>query len=264
MQDTAPTTGTPKLAAALARAQGAFEPIPKNRTVEIRTKTGSSYRFRYADLEVTLAAVRKPLSENGLAISSVVDNGQLVTSLMHESGEHRDFVWTLPKQHDDIKNLGASISYLRRYAVNALLNLAADDDLDENGEDAGDPQAGEPGRKLPPVRQPQQAQRPPQQNKPEPPPVDYQDAPNIAHVDGDRVNTQTGEVLDQAPPAEAGPLLTPGQLRVIRAKLGIAKKSETDVCIQFAHRLGLPIARLEEIPSRESNAVLNWLSQVSA
>ncbi|MFG9873641.1 hypothetical protein [Pseudomonas aeruginosa] len=55
------TYGTPEqvaqLYAAFAKAQGAFEPIAKNREVEIPIKdknTGAqrgSYKFRYADLE---------------------------------------------------------------------------------------------------------------------------------------------------------------------------------------------------------------------
>ncbi|MEQ6329242.1 ERF family protein, partial [Pseudomonas chengduensis] len=46
-----------------------------------------------------------------------------------------------PQDKRDIKEYGAAVSYLRRYAKSALLDIAADDDVDANGEGAtGDQQ----------------------------------------------------------------------------------------------------------------------------
>ena len=135
----APTrpTSTPKLAAALAKAQGEFQAIRKNREVMIAMRSGGSYKFRYADLETILAATRPALNKNGLSIFSEVDGGTLITILLHESGEERRSTFNLPAA-DDIKGYGAQISYLRRYAITAMLGVAADDDLDENGQEAGE------------------------------------------------------------------------------------------------------------------------------
>lgn len=136
---TTPRAGTPKLAAALAKAQGAFRPIEKNRSVAISMKSGGSYKFRYADLEELIAATREHLTANGLSIVQLIAGVQLRTVLMHESGE--ELISEMPlgaAGGDDIKTFGAKVSYLRRYAYQSLLCLAADDDIDEDGEGAGD------------------------------------------------------------------------------------------------------------------------------
>jgi hypothetical protein len=127
----------PELFAALAKAQGEFAPIAKNRSVTIQPKEGRAYHFRYADLEAILAAVRPALAANGLALVQPVDDrdgAKLVTALMHASGAALVSATQIPKIGDrDPKQYGALLTYLRRYMVTALLGVAADDDLDENG-----------------------------------------------------------------------------------------------------------------------------------
>lgn len=136
------------LFAALAKAQGEFAPLAKNRTVTIKTKQGYSYDFRYADLEAVLAATRPALAANGLAviqrIAPVAGSNvtHLITTLTHADGGHIESAINLPAEnYGDIKNLGAAISYLRRYAYTALVCVAADDDLDEDGQEPGDGQS---------------------------------------------------------------------------------------------------------------------------
>ena len=122
---------TGKLAGALAKAQAAFPAIPRDRTVTVRMKTGGSYTFAYAPLDTVLAAVRGPLAANGLAVSQLLDGGDLVTLLLHESGESLSGRWTLPP-HQDIQGLGSAVTYLRRYALQALLGIASEEDDDGN------------------------------------------------------------------------------------------------------------------------------------
>ena len=55
------------LAASLAKAQGEFTAIAKNRLVEITMKTGGKFKFKYADLDAIIEATRPALSKNGLA-----------------------------------------------------------------------------------------------------------------------------------------------------------------------------------------------------
>ena len=129
------------LYAALAKAQGEFQPILKNRSVKIQMKTGGSYNFRYADLEEITAKTRPALAKNGLAtVQPIVQRGNgtvLVTKLVHaDGGEIISEIQLPPSSGGDIKNYGAQVSYLRRYAKTSILDVAADDDLDENGEEA--------------------------------------------------------------------------------------------------------------------------------
>jgi hypothetical protein len=119
------------LVAALAKAQTQFATVTRDKTVTVQTRTGGSYQFSYAPLDTILAAVRTPLSENGLVLVQTLDDGALVTSLLHESGASISGRMTLPST-TDIQGLGSAITYLRRYAIQAMLGIAAEEDDDGN------------------------------------------------------------------------------------------------------------------------------------
>jgi hypothetical protein len=122
-----------KLAAALAKAQGAFLPIPKTREVKVTMKSGGSYTFKYAPLDAILEAVRPALSANGLAITSLMVDGckAIKTMLVHESGELLEHEMPLGNV-ENIQALGSEITYLRRYGITAMLCIAPDEDDDGN------------------------------------------------------------------------------------------------------------------------------------
>lgn len=132
-----------KLYAALAKAQGQFLAIEKNRAVEIAMKTGGRYKFRYADLEEILTKTRPALSSNGLALIQRVvqtESGPILQcSLMHADGGLISSEVQIPGARElaDPKAFGAAITYHRRYLVTAMLGVAADDDLDEDGQEIG-------------------------------------------------------------------------------------------------------------------------------
>lgn len=117
-----------KLIPALVKARLAFEPIAKD-------GKNPHYRTRYATLDSILSAVVKPLAENGLAIVQTLnptpDAPILTTHLYHESGESIESNYPLPASTEPQK-LGAAITYARRYAICAMLNIVADEDDDGN------------------------------------------------------------------------------------------------------------------------------------
>ena len=117
------------LTAALAKAQPQFATVKRDKEVKVQTKSGSSYSFKYAPLDSILEAVRKPLADNGLVVVQTLDAGDLVTALLHESGAQVSGRMPLPAAND-IKDLGSAITYMRRYALQALLGIAAEDDDD--------------------------------------------------------------------------------------------------------------------------------------
>lgn len=133
------------LFAALALAQGAFEPIVKNRDVSIRPKDPSkpAYKFRYADLQEIRDKTTPALSANGFALISLVtknpDGGTHIRTILgHACGARIESNMDVPRGKDgEIKDFGAIVTYLRRYIVSAMLGVAADDDLDEDGEERG-------------------------------------------------------------------------------------------------------------------------------
>jgi hypothetical protein len=136
------------LVAALAQAQGEFEPIIKNREVTIRSREkGTNYTFNYADLDSIRRSTQPALSKHGLGVISFPtqrhDGSYLRTLVTHSSG---GFMWAellIPTvgQEDDIsqtiKAFGGLMTYLRRYLLIGMLNLSADHDLDEDGKEAG-------------------------------------------------------------------------------------------------------------------------------
>lgn len=126
-----------KLYAALAKAQGEFPEIAKNRAVEIQMKSGGKFRFRYADLQAIIAATKPALSKHGLAVIQMIGDGPdkttvLTTMLVHEGGGVVERAKTLPTPQDnDPKTLGALLTYFRRYMYSAAVGVSADDDLDD-------------------------------------------------------------------------------------------------------------------------------------
>lgn len=131
-----------EIAAALAKAQGAFKPIPRSRTVTVKMKPkadgreGGSYTFSYAPLDVVLDAVRPALAENGLSITQIMaGNGNALrmrTMLLHSSGQFITSDVPIMAQGSSPQELGSAITYMRRYVITALLGLASEEDDDGN------------------------------------------------------------------------------------------------------------------------------------
>lgn len=114
------------LAAALAKAQASFATVKKDKTVK-----AGSYSYKYAPLDSIIEATRQPLADNGLVVVQLIDDDDLVTMLIHESGAQLAGRASLPTSAG-IQELGSAITYLRRYALQALLGIAAEDDDDGN------------------------------------------------------------------------------------------------------------------------------------
>jgi hypothetical protein len=124
-----------ELAAALAQAQGAFEPAK-------RSATNPHLKNRYATLDDIIQAVRDPLAANGLSFMQLLDSDEngpaLTTMLLHESGQwlqSRTPVDAMESNRgtNDMQAFGATLTYLKRYALAAMLGVSTDEDTDGNG-----------------------------------------------------------------------------------------------------------------------------------
>ena len=118
------------LAGALAKAQLQIEPASKN-------ATNPHFRSHYADLASIWDACRGPLNTNGLSIVQFPCDGDvgrtgLCTMLLHSSGEFISEVVTTRSQKDDPQGLGSALTYLRRYALAAVVGVTATEDDDGN------------------------------------------------------------------------------------------------------------------------------------
>jgi len=94
------------------------------------------YKSKYTPLDQLINHIKPSLSDCGLTLVQhpVGENGQIgiTTILMHESGEsiERLFSTIIPK--NDPQSIGSAITYFRRYAIQAILNISSEDDDDAN------------------------------------------------------------------------------------------------------------------------------------
>jgi len=120
---------TPKLNGALARVQGELPRISKDEKADIPGKEGKrGYSYNYADLPAICDAVLPLLSKNGLAFTAwptLNAAGKFVMDyeLLHESGEQKGGTWPLASSARP-QDLGALITYYRRYAMCAVIGIA--------------------------------------------------------------------------------------------------------------------------------------------
>lgn len=116
----------------LSRLQGELKNPPKNRTVN----TGK-YEFSYATLDSILDQIREPMAQHGLAL---VQRGEihqwgdgkiqqtLVTEILFGT-QKLSSSFALPVLVN-MQELGACLSYVKRYALCAMLRITSEDDTD--------------------------------------------------------------------------------------------------------------------------------------
>lgn len=141
---------TAELSAALAKAQAGMKAATFN-------KTNPHFKNKYADLAAVLDAIRKPLADNGLAVTQTTeirDGGfVLVTTLRHSTGQWIASEYPLPMGAKP-QELGSALTYARRYSLSAIACIAADEDDDaegarESGQTASTPKARSPVKPAP-------------------------------------------------------------------------------------------------------------------
>ncbi len=131
------------IAGALSKAQGVMETTRE-------TSTNPLYHSRYADLAEVWATGRKPLTENGLSVIQAIatekqtfvlktptkENPEkesnclwltVTTRLVHTSEQWFEDSVSLPVEADP-QSLGKVTTYVRRYALMAMVGIAPEDD----------------------------------------------------------------------------------------------------------------------------------------
>jgi hypothetical protein len=114
-----------ELASALNKAQADMSGAKKG-------SKNPFFKSSYADLNSVVDAVRIPFSENGLSYSQfpIFRDGfvGVETILMHESGEFMSSELLLPMTKQDPQAAGSAITYARRYSLQAIAGIPAEDD----------------------------------------------------------------------------------------------------------------------------------------
>ncbi len=119
-----------ELFSALSKFQGECPTIEKN-------KKGAW--GMYADLAGIMEKVRVPLAKNGLSVIQTISSQDefyvLTTTLAHASGEQMTSSIKMEFAGKNVQQLGAAISYYRRYALSCVLGVVADVDVDDVSKD---------------------------------------------------------------------------------------------------------------------------------
>jgi len=118
--------------AALSKAQQQIDPAKKR-------STNPHFKSKYADLNTVLDAILPGLNENNLSLMQLVGETQdgcvsLTTILGHKSGAYVLALASCPLgRGGGPQGAGSGLTYLRRYAAQAIVGLGAEDD---DGNDA--------------------------------------------------------------------------------------------------------------------------------
>ena len=145
------------LAKALSKFQGEVGQVEKD---------SKGFNYDYASMKAILDSVRKPLEKNGLAVIQFPCNNSdgsglgVITKLVHSSGEwiRSSYVSDITNKPDVGKNCqahGSLITYYRRYAELAILNLAPSDKEDDDGYNAKEAFKESPKKATPKKAPPQ-------------------------------------------------------------------------------------------------------------
>lgn len=181
-----------KFFAELAAAQLKFEGIAKDQEGQIGFQ-----KFKYSNLASLRKATMPHLAAHGIAIIQPVFRNKVVTIV---SGHGARIVWALDfGEPKNVKDMGKRQTYARRYAYQAALVLAGDEDLDQDAHNDGEMrpppknQQRKPSKPEPKPKPEPKTESKPETREPEPEP-DFE--PDVV------IDPETGEVLDVASEAQ--------------------------------------------------------------
>lgn len=117
-----------KISLAMSKAQGEFAPVLKD-------SKNPFFKSDYADLASVLSATRKSLSANGVAViqsprMDLTAKAVIITTMLcHSSGEWMADDLIIPiADKITAQTVGSAVTYGRRYALQAFLGVAGEDD----------------------------------------------------------------------------------------------------------------------------------------
>ena len=129
---------------ALAEFQKLCPAIKKDQEANVTTKAGGKYSYKYGSFPYILEVIKPHLETSGLMFTQPLslDEGVrcIITNLYHiETGESIQSVIDIPTVEfvgmNIYQSMGSGITYLRRYALMAILGIVAEeDDNDAQGE----------------------------------------------------------------------------------------------------------------------------------
>ena len=113
----------------LVKAQADFKTLPKDK---------EGYGYKYTDLDTVISTVRPILSKFNIGFMQTLTNVNgrdgLTTRVFNTEGEWIEDTFLLPAvamaKTNAAQNVGAAITYMKRYALCAVLGISSDEDSD--------------------------------------------------------------------------------------------------------------------------------------
>ena len=149
-----------ELLAALAEVQSELPTMPKAK---------QAYGYKYTDLDTITQTIKPILTKHGIgymqSVGGLAENAlTLTTRIFNKKGEYIEDTAALPTitstKNNAAQTLGMSITYMRRYALCAMLGITSDEDVDANTDGTAQPHGSQqkPTPPTPPTP-PKQAAR---------------------------------------------------------------------------------------------------------
>lgn len=218
-------------AAGLYAAMAAANVELTNPTKDKKAQTGQ-YTYTYASLDTILGHVRPVLAKHGLSVLQDVviegDRVQIITKILHASGELLEFGPLGGPVGRDWQALGGGITYARRYALCAALGIAADED--DDAQHASTPIASS--------------------------------STSTSSAGAHNVTTTARGPLGRAQARDAGAAATPRQIGMVRGLMKDQKVTEPVLSDFTRERLGfeLPVDGLEHLTKQQASAIIEAMA----
>lgn len=111
---------TAELFEALSKVQG---------EIQNAHKKSKGYNYTYADLSACYEVSREPMAKHGLALTQFpLGRNGMISILCHKSGQWMRAPMAMTPKDNSPQAVGSVLTYMRRYAHNAILAIGADDD----------------------------------------------------------------------------------------------------------------------------------------
>ena len=108
-------------------------------------KSSQAYGYKYTDLDTITQTIKPILKKHGIGYMQSVggtsaDSMTLTTRIFNDKGQYIEDTAVLPTiastKNNAAQTLGMSITYMRRYALCAMLGITSDEDVDANTDGA--------------------------------------------------------------------------------------------------------------------------------